>query len=582
MGVLKLTKAMKDRLFSYYYDNCFRDIANQKPIHLDKLPGNNVIVVATRAPKSPLSGGMAPAVKEACAAFDTKFWYAFGPEEKPLTAVKRTALGAFNGYHKKTVRIDALTVEGFRVRQILPRQRVFDLQQNEFCNRFLWPLCHNLRKFINKDVKKDDFSANWSANAIIAQRIVEDLGNDTTTPIWIHDYHHIGLAKELRLLGVKNPITYFHHIPLPELETLNNQHGEDTKLNEKERWLFVDAMESLKYCNAIFFQTEEVVKRYYKIIGEKPPESIAAYEGHFINSPYNDSGKVFVGHTPISINTEKVMKISEDVEMKTERGKELATQLTGKYVFINFERCDYSKGIRERVKAFQELLEKRPELKGQAQLVLGAEPTRGSIREYQEYADDVKRVVDEINKDEGTRCGDNPAIIFVNHNIPNEDVIRHMRNESPKDELKRIIRKLPHKIQQVDGQKIIGLVTPYEDGMNLTAKEFAASQDPENASPLVLSSGAGAAAELNLNGEGALVYPKIQNGDVSALVDAMEKAIDMPQEEANRRAVNMQNHLKEFSIQKWANFHKSIFERIKRGTFFPKPGNDNAPRLEVA
>ena len=305
---------------------------------------------------------------------------------------------------------------------------------------------------------------------------------------------------------------------------------------------------ALRSCDAVMFQTEEVAKRFYDIIGKDAPDSIPAYSGQFIRSPNNGRGQVFIGHAPISINTEKEMKIAATPHLKTERAKALDEKLVAKNIFINFERCDYSKGIIPRVQAFEEMLKRCPKLRGEVQLVLGAEPTRGNIREYQQYADEVKRMVERLNRDTKLWCDGVPPVIFSNENIDHDDVIRLMGNRK-------------------EDQRRIGLVTPHEDGMNLTAKEFAAAQDPWNAGPLVISSGAGAAAELDCGGKGAIVYPKIKDGNVVGLVDAMIQAVNMNQSEANERAVTMQNHLKEYSIQKWAGYHRGILERIQKGTF---------------
>ncbi|HEU4838681.1 MAG TPA: trehalose-6-phosphate synthase [Micavibrio sp.] len=520
-------------------------IAREYPIHLDNLPGSKVVIVATRAPRSPMSGGMAPAVKQACKGFDYKFWYAYGVPEKESGTLTRVCKAAFNAFYKKTVPISAFDVEGFRVRQVLADDEKWDLQYNQYANRLVWPLSHNLGEFA-KEMEHDDTSGNRSANETIAKRIKQDLNGDKETPIWIHDYHHLPLADTLRRLRVQNPIMYFHHIPLPTLETLGER-------SESERIHFKHMANALRACDAVLFQTEEVAKRFYDIIGHVAPQSIPAYSGQFINSRNNGRGKVFIGHAPISINTDHEMAIAVTPALKTERAKELDKKLVGGNIFINFERCDYSKGIIPRVRAFEELLKKRPELRGNAQLVLGAEPTRGNIREYQQYADEVDRMVQRLNRDKSLWCQDVPPVIFSNENIDHDDVIRLMRNRK-------------------EGQRRIGLVTPHEDGMNLTAKEFAAAQDPRNAGPLVISSGAGAAGELGCDGKGALVYSKIKDGNVGELVDVMVRAVYMPQSEADARAAVMQKHLKEYNIQKWASYHRGILERIQAGTFTqPRP-----------
>ena len=226
--------------------------------------------------------------------------------------------------------INAFDVEGFRVRQILADGEKWDLQYNQYSNRLVWPLCHNLGEFA-KEMERDDTGGNRSANETIARRIMQDLNGDRKTPIWIHDYHHLPLADTLRRLGIENPIMYFHHIPLPTLETLSER-------SEKERIHFKNMANALRACDAVLFQTEEITRRFYNIIGHDAPKSIPAYSGQFITSRNNGRGQVFIGHAPISINTDKEIAVASTLHLKTRRAKELDEKLVAANIFINF-RC---------------------------------------------------------------------------------------------------------------------------------------------------------------------------------------------------------------------------------------------------
>lgn len=551
------------KLLEWFYGNPLAEIARQYPIHLSDVPGKKIIIVATRGPErgKDMAGGMAPALMEACKKFAYKFWYSYG-EVPEKGGISRLLLAAFNAWNKKTVPILADEVHGIRVRKVKAEKEEWDGQYNEFCNRWVWPICHNLQKFA-KDVKLDDFYYNQNANDNLAKRIKQDLNGDSKTPIWIHDYHHMFLASALRRHGVGNPIVYFHHIPLPTLETLQK--------NPREKNHFIEMVKSMKACDAVVFQTEEVTKRFYELInqimpGENPEEtlveisdSIPAYSGHFIPSDLNGrpEKKVFIGHAPISINTKKIMEYAADPVLRTDKAKALDAQLVAENIFINFERCDYSKGILERVKAFEQLLEENPDLRGKTQLVLGAQPTREGVQEFDEYAKQVNEVVERLNSKYKAKNKD--TVIFCNERIEHDDVMRLMKSR--------------------EGQRRIGLVTPYEDGMNLTAKEYAAAQDLKYAGPLVLSSGAGTAKELALGGTGAIIYEKLINGNVDVLVAAMKQAVYMSQDECNARAAVMQAHLHEYGINKWINWHDNMFAAMQNGAFFPKSDNDPTPQL---
>lgn len=504
-----------------------------------------MVVVATRSPErgKPFSGGMAPSVQKACKGYDYTFWYGYG-EIPTKTKLGRTLMGAFNGWFDKSVNILAQQVEGFRIRKVEARDYEWDLQYNEFCNRWVWPICHNLVEFAKAPKLWDGFG-NRHANAVIAKRIKEDLGNDTETPIWIHDYHHLMLAQALRRLGVINPIVYFHHIPLPTLETLDTQGARD-------KAHFIDMLQPLRACDAVMFQTETIAKRFFDLVDEEAPDTIPAYSGTFIDSKgENVEGRqTYVGHAPISVDLDRELEVAQQ-PLATDEAKKLDDKLVADFVFINFERCDYSKGILQRVQAFEKLITERPDLKGKVQLLLGAEPTREGIEEYTKYKDDVMAIVERINANEALHIDGQPPVIFNNERIAHDDVVRMLRSSKK-------------------GQKRIGLVTSHEDGMNLTSKEFVAAQDFEHAAPLIISNGVGAAAELVDGDNGAIEYISHANDletTTTNICAAMVQAIEMPQDEANKRARFMLRALRLNDLDHWARNFSNLFDRIKNNNF---------------
>lgn len=551
------------KIIEHWFDSPLRLIGERAAFNLSKIPGDNIIVISTRtpAPGKPMSGGMAPAVKDACEDFDYKFWYGYaknGTEplwKKALTAFSNAIIG-------KTTPIHTHEVEGFRVRNVHAEDEDWDLQYNQFCNRYIWPFCHDLVNYAKKLLPWDIYGNN-KANYTMAKRIHEDLGQDDTTPIWIHDYHHLPLAEALREHGVRNPVIYFHHIPLPEPEILE-------QMSERERLSFTGSLKALRACDGVVFQTEKDAKLFVRYVGEQEPEKIEEYSGVFINSKGRngrDEGLTYVGHAPISINTQRVkMSARQEINPSDQAALDLDKKLVAKYVIINFERCDFSKGILQRAMAFKELLEENPGLQGELQLVLGIEPTRTDIPEYQEYAKAVREIVEEINSNPAFLVKGQPAVVVHNGHIPNNSIHKLLRNRKPE-------------------QRMIGTITSHKDGMNLTSKEFAASQDPKSAGVLVISKGVGAAAQLVNGDQGGIGYdsklgPDLRTGQegsdfcretVNNVKSALKQAINMPQEEANRRAGFMLHQMERTPIQRWANHFKQLFSLIDSGVFYPKP-----------
>jgi trehalose 6-phosphate synthase len=525
------------------------EFSNSLPNHKGTL-----FIVSTRPPKFPLSGGMAPAVREASVGYNEVRWFALGTmdgkTEMGMQFMKNIPETA------KSTRHD-YKVDHFDVTQLNLTKEHWQRHYDECCNRLIWPAFHDLTEYAKEKLEKEDIEGNSFANFLLAQKISEELNNrgDTTSHIFCQDYHHFTLARYMRREGVQNPLSFFNHTPLPSKQTYDN-------LPSAEKAFVRDMMHDLLEYDSVHFQTEQTLHDFLYIIGHKNPmPHVPAYNAIIIDS--GNGRHVRVGHAPISVNADKIMKIASWPEQpdaeptlpEEQKGAAIANsledELVAENILLNFERCDYSKGILERVEAYSKLMEERPELRGKVQLVLQAEPTRTDIAEYQNYARRVKELADRTNKIADLRVGGKDPIIFLNQNIPNSKLLKIMSRE-----------------KYVDGsdgqpvlQKRIGTVTPHKDGMNLTAKEFAASQNVTRANPLILSRGAGAAAELDLGGQGALVYTPVK-GDITPLANVMYRAITMPQDEANARAQKMRDAILSNTIQHWGAYFDEEPKRI--------------------
>lgn len=527
-----------------------------------------VIVVSTRPPTEPLSGGMAPAVSRACKSFGKVVWYAVENANGNRQEFNKEAAsgGTCSVCPKNPDNIVQKTVSGMLVKILQVATGIWNSHYNKFSNEYLWPHLHGHHdKAV--DLETTDTFGHGYVNDKIAQTIAEDLGDDHETPIWIHDYHHFDLPAYLRAHGVKNPIILFSHVPMPDPETVRT-------LPAIDQGRFLEIVRGLSYCDAAAFQTPETARRAMVFLGVKNPPRLGSYETCNIGIPVGDEQRnVTIGNFPISIDTPDIVtKASTGTLSPT--GQAVADTMVAENIFINFERCDYSKGILQRLLAFELLLERHPELRGKCQIVIGAEPTRGDIAAYQEYAQSVMRICGRINENQALYCDGKPPVLLQYNNVPHDDLLKLLR--------------------QKEGQRIIGTVTPYTDGMNLVAKEFAAAQDPENAGVLLLSSGAGAGAELYLNGQGALIYdssakdPAFSSSgqhalppcddSVEAIYHAMLEAIRMPQHEANRRCETMQATLRAADLQKWACEHVNLFEKCAEKKIAPtlSAANDDA------
>jgi trehalose 6-phosphate synthase len=98
----------------------------------------------------------------------------------------------------------------------------------------------------------------------------------------------------------------------------------------------------------------------------------------------------------------------------------------------------------------------------------------------------------------------------------------------------------------------VGLVTPLRDGMNLVAKEYVVSQDPQDPGVLVLSRFAGAAEQLR---DALLVNPY----DTQGMAEAIQTALRMPLPERQARHQRLMACISEHDVHWWRrNFLRAL------------------------
>jgi trehalose 6-phosphate synthase len=185
---------------------------------------------------------------------------------------------------------------------------------------------------------------------------------------------------------------------------------------------------------------------------------------------------------------------------------------------LGVDRLDYSKGLANRVRAFDRMLEFEPGLKRAVALLQVAAPSRSNIRAYRELKAELAALVGEVNARHGE--ADWLPVRYINKGYAQSALAGFYR--------------LAH----------VGLVTPLHDGMNLVAKEYVAAQNPFDPGVLVLSSFAGAAQQLDA---ALMVNPH----DVDDLARQIANALAMSLEERRRRWQSMVSTLRISSLQKW-------------------------------
>ena len=365
---------------------------------------------------------------------------------------------------------------------------------NGFANRAVWPLFHHrpgLTEFARRDMV-----GYYRVNQIFARILAPMVRPDDI--IWVHDYHLIPLASELRALGVRNRIGFFLHIPwpAPELFTILPNHA---RL----------AVNLVNY-DLVGFQTKPFMDNF---IGYLKEEMNINAQGCMVEA----FGRLCqLGVYPISIDTQEFIHFAEAPASSIAR--RLEASLQGRMLALSVDRLDYSKGIPQRIDAIGRFLELYPEYHNRITALQIAPTTREAVPEYADINREVAEAAGRVNG----RFGDIDwaPIRYINKSV-GRSTLAH---------LYRAAR--------------IGVVTPLRDGMNLVSKEYVAAQDPRDPGVLILSRFAGAARELR----GAL---QVNPYDIDGVAHALRAACEMSLEERIARFEPMLQHLKVYDVHRW-------------------------------
>jgi len=385
-------------------------------------------------------------------------------------------------------------------------KRDHDDYYNGFANRTLWPLLHFRMDLV--DYSRETYAGYLRVNALFAETLAPLLEDDDI--VWVHDYHLIPLAKLLREKGVRARLGFFLHVPMPSSDLL-------AALPDHRR-LF----EGLSQYNLVGFQTERDLERfqdYVRLFGG----------GRVVEHGLLEAAggrRLRAGAFPISIDTALIARQAEAAVGKASV-KRLQASLANRALAIGVDRLDYSKGLPERFRAFERFLKRHPHHAGRLTFLQIAPVSRGDVAEYRALRNELEQLAGHING---------------SHAEPDWTPVRYVNRNYPHPSLTGFYR-----LAQV------GLVTPLRDGMNLVAKEFVASQNPEDPGVLVLSSFAGAARELDA---ALLVNPF----DIDGVADAIATALQMPRPERRERWLVMMKRLLTHDITYW---RRSFMEALR-------------------
>jgi trehalose 6-phosphate synthase len=390
---------------------------------------------------------------------------------------------------------------GYRLKPVhLTASEVHDFYQG-FSNEVIWPLFHDLQSVCNFD------PAYWrtykAVNRKYAKAVAASVHGDDF--IWVHDYHLMNVAAELRSQGCRSKVGFFLHIPFPSLD-----------LFAKLPWCtqLIDAL--LQY-DLIGFQTTRDRRNFVQCVRALVPDAVFEGKGPVLSASVNGR-RISVGAFPISIDVDTIVRQASVAEV-TRQAAELHRLLPNRTLVLGIDRLDYTKGIPHRLQAFHDLLKRCPHLRGKISLIQVVVPSRVDIPEYDELKSTIEQLVGRINGD-FMKPGGWVPVWYVYGSLTPTELLAYYRAAD------------------------VALVTPLRDGMNLVAKEYCASNIDEDG-VLILSEFAGAAAQLR---RGALL---VNPYDIEGVADAIRIACSMEAPERRARMRRLRHAIRRYDVFWW-------------------------------
>jgi alpha,alpha-trehalose-phosphate synthase [UDP-forming] len=365
-----------------------------------------------------------------------------------------------------------------------------------FCNGTIWPLYHDA-------IRPVEMHRHWWRPYVQVNRRFADAAAAATSPdepVWVHDYQLQLVPQMLREQTPDRRIGFFLHIPFPPVEIFG-----------RLPWRR-EILAGLLGADVVGFQTRQSALNFARAVREYglatgPAEALS-----------HDGRTVTVESVPISIDSAdfRASASTHDVGAVAHR---LRQDLGNpRRIILGVDRLDYTKGIDLRLRAFQTLLERRPDLHGDVTFVQVAVPSREGVGEYQIIRERIEQLVGHINGDHARP--DWVPVHYLHRSLPREDLVAYYRAAD------------------------VMLITPLRDGMNLVAKEYIACR-VDGTGVLVLSEFAGAAEQLD---RALLVNPY----DIDGLAATLERSVELPLEEQRDRMRSLRRTVGRWDVYTWA------------------------------
>lgn len=377
-----------------------------------------------------------------------------------------------------------------------------------FSNEILWPVFHYMTTYARYQ------QSYWEYYVHVNNKF-RDIVLEVAEPgdvIWVHDYQLLLLPALIRAVLPDITIGFFQHIPFPSYE-----------LFRLIPWR-VELLEGLLGADLIGFHTFDDARHFVQSTRRLMPAITSASNEISFNNR-----NIIVESFPMGIDSEKFATLLKSPQVQ-EQIDALNKMFGETKVVLSIDRLDYSKGILQRLQAFEQFLQENQDFMGRIVLYMIVVPSRDTVPQYRELRDEIDKVVGSIN---------------ARYRTMEWQPVFYFYRSFPVEELSALFAKAD-----------ICLVTPMRDGMNLVCKEYVASRKNDDG-VLILSEMAGASKELV---DAIIVNPN----NISAIAGAISEALEMPVNEQRRRMKMMKDIVVKFNIAHWVKLFMNRLSEVKK------------------
>ena len=371
-----------------------------------------------------------------------------------------------------------------------------------FSNEGLWPLAHIAHT--RPTFRPEDWVQYQKINRRFADAVLEEMEGFESPILLAQDYHLALLPRMVKEARPDARVAIFWHIPWPNAEVFGICPWQK------------ELVDGLLGADLIGFHIQSHCNNFLETV-DRAVEALTEWDRFAVN---RQGHLTRVRPYPISVTFPENGAAEHPVRNSGEERAALCEEMKveASLLGVGVDRVDYTKGILERFRALERFFELNPGYIHRFTFVQIGAPSRTDIERYKTFLEEVAAEAERINARFQTSKW--KPIVFRKKHHSHEEIARFYRAAS------------------------CCLVTSLHDGMNLVAKEYVAARDDERG-VLILSTFAGAAHELS---DGLLVNPY----DVTQLADAIQQALEMPEEEQIRRMRRMRQTVREHNVYRWA------------------------------